>query len=205
MYAQLFICLCALTLIIIILIVCIRNNNLKYDTFASVSVKSAINNNDYIVRDDIAHNVNDAADMMAQIRGRIHILHSYLQTRYLIINDYADGLGTLLHRLNQHNINIQEAPMNIDDPSDTTYTINKGETIFICLRNKHPPYQIHDINTLMYVVIHELAHIATISIGHTPEFRKNFAKLLTLATKLGIYRFVNYKVNPTAYCGILIK
>ena len=63
-------------------------------------------------------------------------------------------------------INIMETPA---DEKNTSYTINKGEKIVICLRSKFLN-EIHDINTIMYVVIHELAHVACPEFGHTPLF-----------------------------------
>ena len=61
-----------------------------------------------------------------------------------------------------------------------------------------------DLNTLTYVALHELAHVATLSVGHTPEFWKNFKFLLTQAKNINIYDPVNYKQNPQQYCGMKI-
>src|SRR5690242_13768680 len=44
----------------------------------------------------------------------------------------------------------------------TSYTENKGEQLVLCLREKMPKNgenQLHDINTMMFVVCHELTHI----------------------------------------------
>ena len=56
----------------------------------------------------------------------------------------------------------------------------------------------------MFVVIHELAHIITKSIGHTDEFWENMKFLLKISIKLGIYQEVDYKNKPEKYCGITI-
>ena len=56
----------------------------------------------------------------------------------------------------------------------------------------------------MYVAIHEIAHIATKSVGHTDEFWKNFKFLLQEAKEIGIYEPEDYKKNPKNYCGMKI-
>ena len=56
----------------------------------------------------------------------------------------------------------------------------------------------------MYVALHELSHIATKSIGHTDEFWENFKFLITEAKKIGVYNPVDYKKEPSRYCGMNI-
>ena len=57
---------------------------------------------------------------------------------------------------------------------------------------KNSTNSIIDINTLTYVALHELAHVCSESIGHTPEFWDNFKFLLIEAEKLGYYKPVDY-------------
>lgn len=56
----------------------------------------------------------------------------------------------------------------------------------------------------MFVVLHEMAHLMTFSVGHTPEFWANFRRILHDAIGVGIYQNVNYTHSPVAYCGIQI-
>ena len=56
----------------------------------------------------------------------------------------------------------------------------------------------------MFVAIHELSHMMTIDNGHTKEFWDNMIFLLLEASKLGIYQIVDYRKNPTNYCGMPI-
>lgn len=90
--------------------------------------------------------------------------------------------------------------------SDTSYSENKGQKIVICLRDKtNPPqYPLVDQNTVMFVVLHEMAHLMTETIGHTQEFWNNFKRMLHDAIQLGIWQPVNYAHQPTAYCGMTI-
>ena len=62
-----------------------------------------------------------------------------------------------------------------------------------------------DDNTIMFVVIHELAHVMTDEVGHTPLFWENMKFLLEEAEKVGIYRPVNYSEEPSQYCGMEIN
>ena len=89
---------------------------------------------------------------------------------------------------------------------DTSYSENKGQKIVVCLRDKTrpPDYPLVDENTVMFVVLHEMSHLMTETIGHTPEFWANFKRVLHDGVKLGIYKPVNYAHSPTPYCGMKI-
>jgi hypothetical protein len=89
---------------------------------------------------------------------------------------------------------------------DTSYSENKGEKIVVCLRDKTkaPQYPLIDTNTIMFVVLHEMAHLMTETIGHTQEFWSNFRRILGDAVQIGLYTPVNYSQRPTPYCGMTI-
>ena len=62
---------------------------------------------------------------------------------------------------------------NLENRSLTVHSLNKGQEICLCLREpKDENKIITDVNTLMFVLIHELAHIMTKDIGHTDNFGK---------------------------------
>jgi hypothetical protein len=85
----------------------------------------------------------------------------------------------------------------------TAYSENKGEKIAFCLdKKKSGKGGLIDPNTLMFVAIHELSHVASESVGHTDEFWKNFKFLLIEAEKIGIYSPIDYKSEPKEYCGM---
>jgi hypothetical protein len=90
-----------------------------------------------------------------------------------------------------------------EEPEDdnTAFTINKGELMSICLREHKPERPFHDYNSLSFVIIHELAHIASISEGHNLEFIENFKFLLKEAVAMGYYSPVDYSKKPFMYCG----
>lgn len=65
-----------------------------------------------------------------------------------------------------------------------SYTINKYK-VFLCMKDKDGKY--YDKNMLMYVALHELAHVICDEVGHTEKFEKIFEKLLKRATDLKIF------------------
>ena len=56
----------------------------------------------------------------------------------------------------------------------------------------------------MFVALHELAHVCTISIGHKDEFWENFKWILANAVQFKTYEHVNYNKHPQKYCKIKI-
>ena len=67
---------------------------------------------------------------------------------------------------------------------DKSYTINK-ERVFLCLTDKNGKY--YEMNILLYVFLHELAHCLSTTIGHDKNFNNIFDALLKKAAELKIY------------------
>jgi len=87
----------------------------------------------------------------------------------------------------------------------TAYSENKGEKLAFCLNKEKNGSKLIDINTLTFVGLHELSHIATKSVGHGQEFWENFKWILQNAKEAGIYSPVDYKKYPEEYCGMTIN
>lgn len=85
------------------------------------------------------------------------------------------------------------------DKRHTSYTLNKGEEVVLCLRSRDHKDEIYDDNLIFYVVLHELAHIASITENHNDEFHTNFRYLLRKAAEWGL--FVR-KSDRFHYCGM---
>lgn len=92
----------------------------------------------------------------------------------------------------------------VDKSKYTAYNVNKGEEIAICIRDKNNKL-LDDMNSCMFIIIHELAHIMTITEQHTPEFWDNMRQLLEKAEDCNVYKPVNYFKYPKYYCNQLIK
>ena len=113
-------------------------------------------------------------------------------------NKKKEGVDRLYKNFDPNNITE-----NIPGSSYVAYSVNKGEELSICIRDKNTEKFI-DKNTVMFVAIHELSHMMTIDDGHTKEFWDNMKYLLLEANKLGIYQIIDYRKNPTTYCGMPI-
>ena len=136
-----------------------------------------------------------SSDHLAKIVNKITTLVTHLKKT----NPDDDRTQLLLQKYNPEN--IIEAPY---EKGQTSYSINKGEKIMLCLRTRDNKNKLVDINTMMFVALHEIAHIATISIGHTDEFWNTFEWLLEEAINIGIYTKQEFSKNPVKYCGITI-
>ena len=112
----------------------------------------------------------------------------------------------LMAKVRKNLIKLRDTYANDMGSSDTSYSENKGQKIVVCLRDKTkaPHYPIIEENTIMFVMLHEMAHLMTETIGHTAEFWANFKRILHDGVKVGIYSPVNYARQPTPYCGMTI-
>jgi len=95
-------------------------------------------------------------------------------------------------------VGIQETPEN---SNYTSYSVNKGELLVFCIRSKKTG-EIHNINELKYVAIHELAHIACPEIGHTSLFFDINKYLLNKAIEYNLYEYIDYNKETKEYCGM---
>jgi len=156
-----------------------------------------------VAEDGNEYCMNDArgANLMAEIHMRVVELLRVLKQKYSNSGSvYKQTLvSNLLRRYNPNNI-IENSPNNIK--RETSYTVGKGKILALCIKNKNGTYV--DINTLMYVVIHELGHLAVEEIDHKNEFKQAFGFLLREAIAAGIYQDVDYSRNPTYYCNMII-
>ena len=71
-------------------------------------------------------------------------------------------------------------------------------------RQKNAAQDIVSVNILTFVTLHEIGHIGTREIGHTPLFWNNFAWILKQAEEIGIYEYQDFAEQPVPYCGISI-
>ena len=97
---------------------------------------------------------------------------------------------------------IDEYFRNIDiREGDSSYTEDKT-IIYLCLKDENG--QLYPENTLIYVALHEIAHLLNKEdYGHTPAFYKMFNKLLCDAAAKGVYD--PDKPHASWYCGVDIS
>lgn len=162
----------------------------------SLDVKFVVSNFDgkkYLVR-----NLPDkqaAATLISKIGSKLTKLVNSLKDQ----EDDNEDIRRLIRNYNPNNIS-ESSPNN----KYTSYSINKGEKIVFCIRSRDNSNKLVDENTMMFVAIHELAHLMTKSIGHTKEFWDNMRFLLKQAIKIKIYVKQDFRNNPVSYCGTKI-
>ena len=183
------------TIILVLLILAI-SYRMYYnsDYFQLKCIVSSIDGEKYCVRD--TSKIKLAADRLATVNQSLKSIIKYCDEQY--------PNNDLVKRM-KNGYNSTKIMETLPNSEFTAYSENKGEKLAFCLHTKKNGSQLIDINTLTYVAIHELAHIATKSVGHTPEFWKNFKFLLTQAEKINIYKPIDYKNNPEKYCGMTIS
>ena len=189
-----------LIIIILIIIFIIYKWNYSQMTY----VKSTIDNKFYRVRDLPDKQI--AANMLAKIRINIINLVDYMNknkdTKY---KDYKENIDRLKNKIEL--VNFSE---NNGKGKETSYSVNKGDELVLCLRSKVDYDKFHDINIIYYVVLHEISHIASPVYeekhnNQGPIFKKIFSFIATVAVEQGYYKKVDFNKNPEEYCGITIN
>jgi len=140
-------------------------------------------------------NRQTAADYLALINAKVNKLVDYMKLHNLPDPDTAKRL---YHRW----MSIELKETNSAEKS-AAYTLNKSTEIRLCIRNHDGKFE--DSNTSMFVILHELAHVMSISYNHTEEFKNNFSYITHLASSLGLYRPEDFTKNPKMYCGTSIN
>ena len=157
------------------------------------TVKSTVDNREYEVRD--LPDSLDAANMLADISDKLTKL-----VEHVVTNDPdREGVQQLKRNFNSRNI-IENTP----GGKYTAYSVNKGEQLALCLRDAKDDTFI-ELNLIIFVAIHEIAHVMTDEVGHTKKFWNNMRYLLEEGEKIGIYTPEDYSKNPKMYCGLEIN
>src|SRR5437868_7275524 len=118
------------------------------------------------------------AVLFAVIAAFTMIPRNYYSDNHPLINEIRKRLALLSPE-------YASIPMRIGKRS---FTEDKS-VITLCIEDPKTG-KLYDINTLMYVSLHELAHVVTKADGdesHADEFKGNFSKLLKEAARKRIY------------------
>lgn len=182
--------------LIILLIVSVYYLN-KTERRNLIYVKSDFDDKIYLVKN--LGDGKDAAYILSIIHGRVHKMRDFLKNNSEKFPYFQKYIIPFCHRIK--NLNLCET---LPNGEYTSYTFNKGEEIGLCLRSGNNG-RFHDTNLIMYVLLHELAHVACPEMDHTELFKKIFIFFLKIAVYLEIYENVNYQINPHEYCGITIN
>jgi len=176
----------------LILIICLKIYR-ESDEFNLKCIISTKDGNKYCVRE--REREKEAADLLATVTGKCREFVDYMSKTEP--ND--PRIKKLIKGFNPKKISETLPTSEL-----TAYSENKGEKLAFCLNTTKTGTTLIDINTLMFVALHELTHVLTTSIGHKEEFWGNFKYVLENAKKAGIYEPIDYKKEPKQYCGMRI-
>lgn len=129
-------------------------------------------------------------DTLIRLKKELNLLIKFLN------DEHKDSEVTKnINKNYQENVIITE----LNNNNAIAYTKNKGEELSFCLLDQDKKF-----NTLIFIAIHELSHVATNEVGHTLKFWENFKFLLKCAVKIKIYEPINYSEYPVSYCNLKI-
>ena len=164
-------------------------------------MKVDVNGEKVLVRKSNDH--KECAKTLCELIKRMYLLRDYLveNKNNDDFYEYREYILLLENNFNREKTVIYENNLN---SNLTSYNVNKGEQLVFCLRCKDTK-NIHNINLLVYVAVHEMAHSACPELGHTPLFNKIFYFCLNEAVKIKIYEYENYAISPVVYCGMKLN
>jgi hypothetical protein len=164
------------------------------DAFDLKCIISSKDGNRYCVREN--EKMELAANLLADVTQKMKDIVAYLK------KTHPEDPRTM--RL-VSGFNPKKVSETLPTSELTAYSENKGEKLAFCLNTTKNGSRLIDINTLTFVALHELSHIATESVGHKQDFWQNFKWILENAKEAGIYSPVDYKKYPEQYCGMDIN
>jgi hypothetical protein len=180
--------------VIITFLICVFSYYIIFNNYSLI--KSKIDGNKYYVqKKESLTDMSETSDHIAKIVNRVKSLIEHLK------KTYPDDPRTKILDKNFDPTSVLEAPI---VKGQTSYSINKGEKIMLCLRTRDEDEELIELNTMMFVTLHEIAHVCTVSVGHTEEFWENFKWVLEEAINIGIYSKQEFSKNPVKYCGMTI-
>mgnify|MGYP005626536997 FL=1 len=180
-------------IIIFVVIIILKIYN-ESDMFQLKCIISDVDGNKYCVRERAKLEL--VADLLARVTNNMKSLVAHMKEKYPNRENVKRLVG---------NFNPKKIYETLPTSSYTAYSENKGEKLAFCTTTTKQGNKLIDENTLTFVAIHELSHLATKSVGHTDEFWSNFKFLLKEAKKIDVYKPVDYKTKPQPYCGMTIS
>ena len=186
---------------------------------STMAVRSAVDGGVYRVHGDLA-DPHRAADLLARLNRRATALVGSLRRRYFGTGSTPpaapaaertparlDCVRNLINRYNPDNF-VENSYK--DKSGDSSYCIDKGAILAICLRTRAgasggPAGQFQDEETLFFVTLHELTHMTIEEIDHPKRFWAAFRFILEEAELVPApftYRSPDFARHPVSYCGI---
>lgn len=184
----------AWTFIIVLVVMAYFTLSAKQSKYPMAYVESRVDQQRYYVRN--MADKQEAADRLARIRQSLCKLKEHLA----VTQERKPFVKQLVRNFTCTSDQFSEST---PEAVHTSYTVDK-EKVFMCLRQRNAKEELVSENTLVFVALHEMAHMGTTTIGHTPDFWNNFAWLLAQAEALGVYTYTDFAAHPVEYCGVHI-
>lgn len=140
-----------------------------------------------------------ALTRLLEVNRRVVALGQHLKKKFksgVYCPEKAKQVQNILKRYNPDKL-VENSPK---IEGESSYTLDKGALVAMCLRDKKS-FDVHDFDTIMFVYLHELAHLATDVVQHEVGFWRTFKWLLGEAEEAGVYTNVDFKKTPMDYCG----
>lgn len=196
--------------IIIIIIILLTIHYIKNRHLIEVQVPGG--EETYIVSTKF-EDYKDAVKLLSRVNRKTIEILRYLKKKY-VPNEFTgkrmnnDVFANDMQKIVQHmlkNYNPEVIIENIPGGNDTSYTINKGQKLYMCIRNK-VTHQLIDEHTVTFVLLHELSHIGHYyGWGHGKSYWEVFKFVLYNAEESGLYTSQNYRSRPVVYCGLNVN
>jgi len=160
-----------------------------------IQVRSKVDGLMYNVRD--MSDKQEAADLLARVRHKLQKLIDVLRQRY-------PGKPQVIQLNEKFEADPKRFYEATPDSEHISYSVNKGDSIHLCLRQREDKTEpLVDENVMVFVALHEMGHVITSPLvkSHGPEFWNNFGWLLREAEAIEIYKYQDFKAHPVSYCG----
>lgn len=205
-------------LVLVVIVLAVAYKRWRGETFTiehTVPVRSKLDGMMYRVHPNHA-DASKAADRLASTNKRLIQLLRHLKKKYGASGDSqlkaanperTAAVQALLTRFNPDNI-AENSPF---DPSgDTSYVLDKGALMALCLRerpkgNLKGRTKMLDDSVTMFVAVHELTHIAIDDVNHPARFWRAFKAMLEEANEIDLVPDTDFAKNPVDYCGLHVN
>jgi hypothetical protein len=156
-------------------------------------IVSSVDGEKYCVRR--REKLKEAANILATTVQQLQRFISHLHEKY---PDRADMTRLF------HNFNPRKIEETLPTSKYTAFTENKSRMSFCLNVSNDDNEEIIDENTLMFVALHEISHMANATKGHDHHFWSLFKFILEEAKQYHIYTPVDYSKQPQEYCSLPI-
>jgi WLM domain len=196
----------SVVVVVVLILYCCKKRS---EGLTLVPIRSKVDGNVYEVIGSYK-DPHKAADLFAGVNKSAIKFLNHLKREYYINRDKDPDVSIkpehhrdIVRRIVE-NYNYEELKeTNPTGKNGTSYTIEKGESVYMCLRSKET-LEFQDENTILFVFLHELAHVGNKEWQHTEIYWRIFKFVLSEAVRAGIYKSVDYKLYPIHYCGLSI-